>query len=164
MSKPVVEKQTGFKMVYNHSSGGVVWQHELVSIRTIDYKDILEIAMDKAQLGCEVHILPTLPEEHPLRSIIFKDAKERKCPDLKIDGRYVEVKITVGKPHQRKINNNIKASYKQANEVIVTLTCSFDIEHLRRIAKGRFLTHENLILIEFKNETNYITFQRSEFI
>lgn len=164
MSRLAVEKQIGFEVVYRHSSGGMVWQHELVNVRTIDYKDILEIAMDKAQLGCEVQILPTLPEDHLLRKIVFVNAKERKCPDLKVDGRYVEVKIPIGMPHLRKISNNIKFAYAQANEVIIKLSSSFSIEALTGIAKGRFLTHRNLILIEFKLENKYYSFKRSDLV
>lgn len=163
MTKPNLEKHIGFRIVYNHSSGGIVWQHELVDVRTIDYKEILEIATDKARGGCEVHILPTLTENHPLRKTIFENAKERKCPDLKIDGRYAEIKVPIDKLHERKINNNIKLAYSQADDVIIKLHSFFDIESLARIAKGRFLTHQHLNLIEFKIERKYVSFRRSDF-
>ena len=155
-------KEEGYEVIYVHDSGGKVWGHELVDVKGIDYDDVLEVAMDKAQLGCVVHILPTLPEDHPLRSKIFANAKERKCPDLKIDGRYTEVKMPIGNLHPRKINNNIKFAYAQANEVVIKLKAPFDLEYLAGISKGRFLSHDHLNLIEFKISSTYYTFKRQE--
>jgi len=156
--------KVGFEMVYNHSSGGVVWQHELVDVSMIDYNDILEIAMDKAQVGCEVHILPTLPEGHPLRKVVFENAKERKCPDLKINGVYTEVKIPIDDLHWRKINNNIKSAQLQADEVIIKLHSNFSVQRLAEITKGRFLSHQNLRVVEFKMEGRYYCFKRDALI
>ena len=157
-------KEEGYEVIYAHDSGGRVWRHELVDVKGIDYDDVLEIAIDKAQLGCVVHILPTLAEDHPLRKTVFANAKERKCPDLKIDGEYTEVKIPVGSPHQRKINNNIKAAYAQANQIIIKLYSYFSEERLAEISKGRFLCHKNLTLIEIKMAGKYYRFCRSELI
>jgi hypothetical protein len=163
------EKQLGFtkdgyEVIYLHASGGKVWRHELVDLKGVDYAEILEVAIDKANLGFEAHILPILTEEHPLRDIIFANAKERKCPDLKINGSYTEVKTPIEKLHDQKISKNIKLAHAQADEVIIRLTSYFDPEILTRIAKGRFLTHEHLLLIEFKMGGEYICFRRSDFI
>lgn len=120
------------------------------------------IAIDKANIGCEVHMLPILTEEHPLRSTVFANAKERKCPDLKINGRYTEIKVPIDKLHDRKISQNIKLAHAQANDVIIKLNYSFAIEILARIAKGRLLTHINLQVIEFKVDNCYHSFRRSD--
>ena len=157
-------KEEGYEIFYVHGSGGRVWRHELVDVKGIDYEDLLEIAIDKAQLGCTVHMLPTLAEDHPLRQTVFANAKKRKCPDLKINGEYTEIKIPVGNLHRRKINNNIKLAYAQANKVIIKLTSQFEVEDLAGIAKGRFLTHQNLSRIEFKMEDKYHCFEQSDFM
>lgn len=157
-------EEEGYEIVYVHDSGGKVWRHELVDVKGVDYDDLLEIAIDKAQIGCIVHMLPTLAEDHPLRKIVFAKAKERKCPDLKINGEYTEVKIPVGNPHQRKINNNIKVAYAQANQIIIKLHSYFSEHRLAEISKGRFLSHKSLAVIEFKMAGIYYTFNRSDFI
>lgn len=155
--------EAGYEVIYGHASGGKVWRHELVDVKGIDYNDVLEIAMDKANIGCEVHMLPTLPEDHALRHVIFANAKERKCPDLKINGIYTEIKTPIGDLHSRKINNNVKFAYAQANNVIIRLNSPFNIEYLIGIAKGRFLSHDHLSVIEFKMENKYYRFSRLEF-
>lgn len=157
-------KRNGYELMYSYRSGGSVWRHELVDEEGIDYDDLLEISIDKAEIGCVVHILPTLAEDHPLRASVFAGAKERKCPDLKIDGVYTEVKVPVGILHERKINNNIKEAYAQANEIIIKLRSNFDLLTIRRIVKGRFITHQNLNVIEFKVDEIYHLFKRSDFV
>ena len=154
----------GFEMVYNCLGGGVVWKHGLVDVGEADYEDVLEVAREKAMAGCEVHILPTLPKDHPLRNSVFLHAKGTKCPDVKIDGRYTEIKAPTGKLHKQKISHCIRKAFGQANEVIIRLHSHVSIELLGQIAKGRFLTHRKLVLIEFKMEGNYISFKRSDFI
>jgi hypothetical protein len=156
--------ETGYEMIYSHECGGVVWRHELVNLKGIDYKDLEEVAIDKAKLGCEVHLLPTLAEGHPLRSEIFPNAKERKCPDLKINGEYVEVKIPIDELHWRKINNNIRLAHSQADKVIIKLNAKFSSERLAEITKGRFLSHRNLQLVEFKMAGAYLSFRREDFV
>ena len=160
----VPAKEDGYEVIYSHASGGKVWRHELVDVKGIDYDDVLEVAIDKAQLGCEVHILPTLPEDHPLRSKIFANAKERKCPDLKINARYTEVKVPIGILQQQKISRNIKVAHAQADEVILKLNSTLRVGALHGIAKGRFLTHRHLAVIEFKMEGVYHRIERSDFI
>jgi hypothetical protein len=156
--------QNGYELIYVHACGGKVWRHDLVDLKGIDYDEVLEIAIDKANIGCEVHVLPVLPEDHPLRHVIFKDAKARKCPDLRVDGKYVEIKTPIAKLHDQKISKNIKSAHAQADDVIIRLTSNFDVQVLARIAKGRFLTHEHLNLIEFKMLTDYFIFRRSDCI
>lgn len=71
--------EPGYEMIYCHESGGIVWRHELVELKGCDYNDLLEIAIDKARIGCEVHILPTLAEDHPLRSKVLLMLKKENA-------------------------------------------------------------------------------------
>ena len=162
--KQLESGEDGYEVIYVHSSGGRVWRHELVDVKGIDYNIVLEIAIEKANIGCQVHILPTLSEHHPLREKLFRNSKERKCPDLKIDGRFTEIKTPTGNLHKQKISYSIRMAYTQADEVIIRLKTNFNTDQLRRIAKGRFLTHQNLTLIEFKISDKYVCFKRSDFL
>ena len=80
-----------------------------------------------------------------LQVVLFgsMNAKHRKCPDLKINGRYVEVKIPINDLHWRKINN-IKLAHLQADEVIIGLHSAFSVQRLAEITRGRFLSHKIL--------------------
>lgn len=99
-----------------------------------------------------------------MRPIIFDKAKERKCPDLKIDGKYAEVKTPTDKAHVRKINKNIRAGHAQANHVIIRLHSNVEFAILAAIAKGRFLSHDTLSCIEIKIKGVYHCFERSDFL
>lgn len=163
LREPEVERD-GYEVIYVHGSGGKVWRHELVDVEGIDYNEVLEIAIDKANTGCEVQILPVLPEGHPLRKVVFADAKERKCPDLRINGKYAEVKLPTGILQLQKISRNIKIAHTQADYVIIKLHSGFNTVSLKSIAKGRFLTHQSLLIIEFKMNSVYYSFKRGDFL
>jgi hypothetical protein len=156
--------EAGYEMIFTHSSGGLVLKHEFVDANTSDYREVYEIAVDKALCGCIVQILPVLNEHDPLRVSIFAGAKKRKCPDLRINGVYAEVKTPNDILHARKINKNIKAAHEQADYVIINLRSEFSAERLKAIAKGRFLSHLALVLLEFKMCGVYYTFKRTDFI
>ena len=93
---------------------------------------------------------PVLAEDHPLREIVFTNAKPRKCPDLKINGRFTEVKMPIGDIQARKISRNIKVGHAQADDIILKLQSNIAIRALREIVKGRFITHHSLSNVEFK--------------
>lgn len=159
-----LSEEEGFEIIYRHESGGVVWRHCLVDVKGKDYEEVLEVAMDKAMVGYKVHILPALDERESLRGKIFAGAKDRKCPDLKIDGEFAEVKTPTEGLHANKIINNINEASKQANHVVIRLQEAFEIRHLERIVKGRFIIHSKLIIIEFKMADAYYIFNRADFI
>lgn len=156
--------QCGFVLIHETKIGGEVWRHKLVNIRQKDYGEILEISIDKAELGACVQILPILQDDNPLREIIFDDAKPNKCPDLKINNIYVEIKTPIEIIHERKISNCIKFASKQADYVIVRLSRKIDVQKLYSISKGRFLAHRHLQSIEFRINGEYLSFSRTEFI
>jgi hypothetical protein len=152
-------QNTGFDLIARFQSGGAVYRHFKVDCTADDYCAVEEIAYDKAWLGCEVLILPELSEEDPLRALVFRGAKENKCPDLKVDGRFVEIKTPTKSLSDTKISTNIKRGYEQANHVVINLIEHFSSGKLYKIAKGRFKTHETLEIVEFKMAGKYHIFE-----
>jgi len=124
-----MQSLNGFNCIYTHASGGKIWQHNLVNASDSDYEEILEISIDKADLGYEIHILPVLNKDDPLRDTIYNGAKERKCPDIKINGEFAEIKTPTKSLHDRKINKNIRLGHEQANRVIIKLCSEYNIQH-----------------------------------
>lgn len=154
----------GFEVIGTHISGGVVYRHIQVDITSKDYVEILDVSMNKAALGCIVHILPILNEGDSLRDIIFKGAKHLKCPDIKIDGCFTEIKTPTSGVHANKICNNIKIAHHQADGIIIRLNEEFDVKRLKEIAKSRFKLHVSLKSLEFKVNGVYYCFKRGDFI
>jgi hypothetical protein len=50
--------EPGYELIYTHAGCGTIWRHELVDCKALDYREVLEIAIDKAACGCIVHLLP----------------------------------------------------------------------------------------------------------
>ena len=144
------------------SSGGAIMLHSLVDTDAADYNDVYEISVDMANRGCFVEILPELVINHPLYPVIFKGAKENKCPDLRIDGKYFEVKTPTLPLKREKLSTCIKNSKEQANFVIIRLLAKYLENGLLDVANGRFETHESLERVEFKCclTNNYYCYDR----
>jgi hypothetical protein len=160
-----IEGFEGFEKVYTDiKSPGCVWRHELVKQTVDDYVEVYEIATDFAQLGCTVKMLPILNDPNdPLRAVIFKGAKENKCPDLDIDGEFIDVKTPLGDPTKNSLNNNVKKAYKQANYVIIRISAQVPYWLMKFVADRRFEIHESLHTIQFKIiGEKYYTFQRGK--
>jgi len=134
--------------------------HAKVDTTAPDFEKVMEVARDKAKNGSSVDLLPTLNHENdPLYKELFKGAKPGKCPDLKIDNEFVEVKA----PKKNTINtlkHSIDNASKQADHVIILNPIRNDYKEMKRIAKGRFKDHENLKIIEFKQQGAYYRFTR----
>lgn len=141
---------------------GQVRRHFLVNVNANDYQYIENIAIEKAQQGTQVDIMPTLGNVNdPLRDIIFPDAKYAKSPDLRINGELWEVE----QPTKNKLNtvkHSIDEAAGQANYVIINLIHEGNENFMKRVAIGRFKDHVNLQVIEFRNNGNYTSFSRGQ--
>ena len=144
-------KENYFEQIYkNAENGGTILRHSLVDINAIDYNDVYEIALDKANNGSVVEILPDTVINDPLYAILFEGAKENKCPDIKVDGIFWEIKTPTLPLKERKISKAIRNSHEQANCMIIRLNAKYNNNYLKKVAKGRFETHNNIERIEFK--------------
>lgn len=153
----------GFEKVYTDiKSPGCVWRHILAKETVDDYAEVYEIATDFAKIACTVKILPILDVTHPLRESIFKGAKDNKCPDLNVDGDFVDVKTPLADPSLNCIDNNVKKGAKQANHVVIRIAGELEYWKMEYVAKQRFGRHLDLHTIQFKIiGKKYYTFTRN---
>lgn len=148
-----------FEETYRNGNG-VVRQHLLADIEAKDFKTVHQIALDKADKGHMVEIMPVIsPKDTEARKLVFKGAKELKNPDLRIDGTFVEVErpMTV---NINAISRRIKSGYQQADHVILSLPDGVDRPTLQNIARGRFNTHDGLKSVEYEYKGGYLRFER----
>src|SRR5690348_1670514 len=123
MEKKNQINEIDFDEIYkNEMSGGTVLRHSDVDINADDYPQVYEIAIDKANEGSIVKILPEIQANDPRRTILFPGAKENKCPDLNVDGEYVEIKTPTLPLKHSKLGTCIRNSRAQADWVILRLT------------------------------------------
>src|SRR5690348_14486288 len=142
---------TGYTKVYTDiNTSGAVWRHELVKETVDDYSEVYEIATDFAKRGCTVKILPVLGIEHPLREEVFKGAKGNKCPDLNVDGEFIDVKTPSGDATINSLDNNVRRGHKQADYVVIRILGEIEYWKLEFVAHKRFKKCLTLHTIEYK--------------
>lgn len=147
----IKDELDGFEKVYTDiRTPGCVWRHILAKETIEDYAEVYEIATDFARQACLVKILPVLNIEHPLRDVIFNGAKGNTCPDLMVDGEFIDVKTPLGDPTLNCLDNNVRKAHKQANHVVIRIPGEVDYWKLEFVAKKRFGKHETLHTIQFK--------------
>ena len=128
-----------------------------------DRELVQTIAIEIAKRGHSVEIMPELNDGDPARQTLVKDAKKGiKNADLRVDGKYVEIKQPENPPYSyNALSRNIGRARNQADHVIIDLIESVDKDLLYRAAKGRFKTHADLKLVEFRHKGKYMFFDRS---
>lgn len=153
-----------FAVVETFQTGGILRRHFLVNEKYIDYEVVYTAGRRKAELGCLVDMMPELHSKDRLREIVYYDAKEFKCPDLRINGVLHEVENPSKPQEYNNLKNRIAEGAGQADMVIVNLVEEIGINHRRRVCKGRFIDHPNLLIIEFLFENDFIVVERGEFL
>lgn len=146
---------------------GIVRQHYMVNTNAPDYDRNYAIAVAKArEQKIMVDLMPTLdPDTQAVqRAVIFPDAKPRVSPDLRIDKVLWEEEGLHAVPTKKNISNAVGRGARQANHVMVSiLNGEFDEKVLGDIAKGRFKTHRDLKVIEFRfNDGRTVIFEKGK--
>ncbi len=152
-----------YQTVYESKNGGTVSQHIDVDTKKPDFKLVSKIAMEKADEGKTVHILPELVASDPNRAKTLKGAKENKNPDLRINGQYVEVKEPELPYGKYTLSHIIGKGAAQADHVIVNIldkkTSEFD---LYRAASGKLKQVKELATVEYRQNGKYIVFHKNK--
>jgi len=159
-----ISYESQFVIIEQFPSGGVLRRHFLVNENYIDYDVNLAVGTCKAINGCIVDMLPELNERDPRREVIYYDAKQFKCPDLRINGILYEVENPSKPKEYKNLKNRIAEGAGQADRIIVNLNESIEVNHRRRTCKGRFIDHPSLEIVEFFVDDAFITVERGEFL
>lgn len=163
-AQPQVNPFEGFEKVYTDiNSLGSIWAHKLCKTTVEDYPAVYDVAVDFAKRACTVKILPVLTDpKDPLRQTLFAGAKGNTCPDLNVDGEFVDVKNPIG-VSKNAINNNVKKAYRQSNYVVIRISGEVNEWLLRLIARERFKKHSDLQTISYKiSGVGYKVYKRAE--
>ncbi len=141
-----------FDLHKRFDSGGAVWISRLVDKNSTDYADLLKISLHQAENGDSVFINPRL-NKNDLRWKYFFDGHEFewKCPDLKINGEFWELKETLAPWNlKRKMSNMCKSANGQCRNVIF------------KIPKGESPTKCNKRVNEFMRQAGNV-FQKWQY-
>ena len=103
--------------------GGKVWLMPGLDQSRPDYKDIMAIAERLAQQGHEVKILHAVHYKDPLYREVFGELTGtkyyRKCPDLLVDGEFIEYESYTTAPAKNAFRNMLHNGLAQSDRIII---------------------------------------------
>lgn len=111
------------ELLVQYPNGGKIWQMQGHKSSELDYEDIMAIANFMAQKGHEVKILHAIHYKDPLYLEVFGNLMNtkyaRKCPDLLIDGEFVEYESYRTSLPKKAFRNMLHNGLSQSNNIIL---------------------------------------------
>jgi hypothetical protein len=129
-----------------------------------DLKQLQQAAEAMADFGKTVQILPEIhAAEAALRDELLPDTKPGKNPDMRVDGKYVEVKTPEKPLSLSKLESAISKGVKQANDLVILLEEEFETEALKKAADNRFELYPDLETVGFVTvDGEYVEFRNDK--
>ena len=130
-----------FVLYKQYPSGGKIWLMLGLETTGSDYEDILAIANCLAESGHEVKVLHAVHYKDPLYREVFGELigtrYYRKCPDLLVDGEFVEYESYTSNNPQKAFRNMLHNGLKQSNNIVIRQCGLTDGNMIRRILSKR---------------------------
>lgn len=112
-----------FVLYKQYASGGKIWLMLGLETSGSDYDDILAIANCLAENGHEVKVLHAVHYKDPIYHEVFGELigtkYYRKCPDLLIDGEFVEYESYTSKQPKNAFRNMLHNGLEQSDNIII---------------------------------------------
>ena len=126
-----------FVLYKQFPSGGTIWRMLGFDETGTDYDDILAVADCLAESGHEVKILHAVHYRDPLYRKVFGELigtrYYRKCPDLLVDGEFVEYESYTSNQPKNALRNMLHNGLSQSDSVIIRQSNLTDGYMLRTI-------------------------------
>ncbi len=128
-----------FVLYKQYSNNGKIWLMLGLDTTGSDYYDILSIAECLAKEGHEVKVLHAVHYKDPLYRAVFGELIGtryfRKCPDLLVDGEYVEYESYKTDRPKNAFRNMLHNGLSQSDTIIVR-GCQLADGYMMRTIKG----------------------------
>lgn len=129
-----------FVPVLEHDSGGKVLRMLNLDTSKSDYKDLLMVAKCFAARGHIARVLSPVHYKDPLYNKVFGGLTGtryyRKCPDLLVDGDYVEYESYSTDQSRNAFRNMLHNGLSQSDRVVLR-HCNLTDGYMRRVIYGR---------------------------
>ena len=126
-----------FVLYKQFPSGGTIWRMLGFDETGADYEDILAVADCLAESGHVVKILHAVHYKDPLYRKVFGELigtrYYRKCPDLLVDGEFVEYESYTSNQPKNALRNMLHNGLSQSDSVIIRQSNLTDGYMLRAI-------------------------------
>ena len=132
----MVDCEELFVPILEHESGGRVFQMLNLDSTKSDYNELLKVARRFASGGHTVHILSAVHYKDPLYIKVFGELMEsryyRKCPDLLVDGEFVEFESFKTDDSRNAFRNMLHNGLAQSDRVVLR-HCNLTEGYMRRM-------------------------------
>ena len=129
-----------FVLYKQHPSGGKIWLMLSLESSSPDYDDILAIANCLADNGHEVKVLHAVHYKDPIYREVFGELigtkYYRKCPDLLVDGEFVEYESYKTPQPKKAFRNMLHKGLEQSDNVILR-HCNLTDGYMLQQVRGR---------------------------
>ena len=128
-----------FVLFKQYPSGGRIWLMLGLDSTRSDYDDILAIANCLAEQGHEVKVLRAVHYKDPLYREVFGELigtrYYRKCPDLLVDGDFVEYESYTTDQPKNAFRNMMHGGLAQSENIIIH-HCGLSDGYMLRTIRG----------------------------
>lgn len=128
-----------FVLYKQYPNGGKIWLMSGYAETGSDYKDILAIAECLANSGREVKVLRAVHYKDPLYHKVFGGLigtrYYRKCPDLLIDGHFVEYESYQTTQPKKAFRNMLHNGLEQS-DCLIMRSCNLAVSYMTRQVQG----------------------------
>jgi hypothetical protein len=135
----MVDSCDPFVLYKQYPSGGEIWLMLGLDNLGSDYNDILTIAECLAEKGHEVKALHAVHYKDPLYREVFGELigtrYYRKCPDLLVDGDFVEYESYTTTQSKNAFRNMMHSGLEQSDSVIIRF-CGLNDGYMLRAIRG----------------------------
>lgn len=133
-----IHDNVDFSLIEKYDNGGIVYQHAFVDIKSSDYKEVSLVAKFFSKEGKSVEIMPEINKKNNLYKELFNGAYENKCPDLKINNVFYEVKSFQKPFGDNSLGNMITKGFRQSDRIVIDIRgTGLDIKDVRSIIFDR---------------------------
>lgn len=141
LRKATAEAEQEPKVVKEFNNGGKFSIYSTVEKDKSDYKDLVTIGRFFAEKGNNVVLTPRVHIKSPMYEKIYGDLigtrYERKCPDLKINGKFYEYESFEKPWKKQKVGRMLSHALKQSNRIIIDNNKGCSLRYFRKLIYGR---------------------------
>ena len=138
-SRYMVDSCDPFVLYKQYPSGGTIWLMLGFDTNGSDYNDIMTIAECLAECGHEVKVLHAVHYKDPLYREVYGGLigtrYYRKCPDLLVDGEFVEYESYNTSLPKKAFRNMLHNGLEQSDCLIIR-SCHLSVKYMTRQIQG----------------------------
>lgn len=128
-----------FVLYTEYPNGGKIWLMMGLETDGSDYNDIMAIAKCLAECGHEVKVLRAIHYKDPIYREVYGDLigtrYYRKCPDLLVDGEFVEYESYKTNQPKKAFRNMMHNGLVQSDSLIIR-SCNLSDNYMTRQIQG----------------------------